>query len=41
MQTDSRLFRVQGASRRPLRSAVYRVATGLERRLEYEDRDDS
>jgi len=34
------LFRVRGASRRPLRCAVYKVATGLEVRLEYEDRDD-
>jgi len=34
------LFRVQGASKRPLRGAVYRVETGLELRLEYEDVED-
>jgi hypothetical protein len=34
------LFRVQGTSRRPVRCAVYRVETGLELRLEYEDRKD-
>lgn len=34
------LFRVQGASQRPLRCALYQVATGLELRLEYEDRED-
>jgi hypothetical protein len=34
------LFRVQGPSHRPLRCARYRVATGLELRFEYEDRDD-
>lgn len=33
-------FRVQGASKRPMRCAVYRVATGLELRLDYEDRED-
>src|SRR5919205_314878 len=31
-------FRVKGASGRPLRCAIYRVATGFELRLEYEDR---
>jgi hypothetical protein len=34
------LFRVEGASRRPMRCAVFRVETGRELRLEYEDRDD-
>ena len=34
------MFRVQGTTRRPLRCALYRVATGLELRLEYEDRRD-
>ncbi len=34
------LFRVKGASGRPMRCAVYRVQTGFELRLEYEDRDD-
>jgi hypothetical protein len=34
------LFRVQGASGRALRCATYRVVTGFELRLEYEDRDD-
>ena len=34
------LFRVRGATGRPLRCALYRVATGLELRFEYEDRDD-
>lgn len=36
----STLFRVVGASGRPLRCGVYRVATGHELRLEYEDRSD-
>jgi hypothetical protein len=30
----------RGATQRPLRCALYRVATGLELRLEYEDRTD-
>jgi hypothetical protein len=34
------LFRVQGASQRSMRCAVYRVSTGTELRLEYEDTDD-
>ena len=34
------LFRVLGITRRPLRCALYSVATGLELRLEYEDRAD-
>jgi hypothetical protein len=34
------LFRVRGASGRSLRCAVYRVETGRELRLEYEDRND-
>jgi hypothetical protein len=34
------LFRVEGASRRPMPCALYRVETGRELRLEYEDRDD-
>jgi hypothetical protein len=34
------LFRVRGASGRPLRCALYKVETGRELRLEYEDRDD-
>ena len=33
------LFRVRGATGRPLRCALYRVATGLELRFEYEGRD--
>jgi hypothetical protein len=33
-------FRVEGASRRPMRCAVYQVETGLELRFEYEDRED-
>ena len=33
------LFRVRGATGRPLRCALYRVATGFELRFEYEDRD--
>src|SRR5688572_14049813 len=33
-------FRVQGASKRPMRCCVYRVPTGVELRLEYEDRED-
>jgi hypothetical protein len=34
------LFRVRGATQRPLRCALYQAATGLELRLEYEDRTD-
>jgi len=34
------LFRVQGASGRAMRCAVYLVATGTELRLEYEDTAD-
>jgi hypothetical protein len=34
------LFRVQGTTRRPLRCALYHVETGLELRLEYENRGD-
>ena len=34
------LFRIRGASGRSLRCAVYRVETGRELRLEYEDRHD-
>jgi hypothetical protein len=34
------LFRLVGASQRPLRCATYDVATGIELRIEYEDRDD-
>lgn len=34
------LFRIVGSSQRPLRCAVYRVETGMELRLEYEDHDD-
>lgn len=34
------LFRVRGASGRALRCAVYRVATGTELRLEYENTED-
>ncbi len=33
-------FRMIGPSQRPLRCAVYQVATGHELRLEYEDRED-
>lgn len=33
-------FRLVGASKRPLRCASYRVANGIELRIEYEDRDD-
>jgi hypothetical protein len=33
-------FRVQGPMQRPLRCGVYRIGTGLELRLEYEDLDD-
>jgi hypothetical protein len=34
------LFRMRGASRRPLRCALYRIESGVELRLEYEDRAD-
>lgn len=34
------LFRLVGATGRPLRCATYRGVTGTELRLEYEDRDD-
>ncbi len=34
------VFRVRGASGRPLRAAVYRVETGLALRIEDEDRND-
>jgi hypothetical protein len=40
LEMVSVLFRVRGATQRPLRCALYRVATGLELRLEYEDRTD-
>jgi hypothetical protein len=40
LELVSTLFRVRGASRRPLRCALYKVETGLELRLEYEDRED-
>lgn len=40
LQLVRTLFRMRGASRRPLRCAVYQVATGHELRLEYEDRED-
>ena len=40
LQHVATLFRVKGASGRPLRCAVYLVATGTELRLEYEDTDD-
>jgi hypothetical protein len=34
------LFRLVGASQRPLRCATYEGPTGLELRIEYEDRED-
>ena len=40
LQHVATLFRMQGATKRPLRCAVYLVTTGTELRLEYEDNDD-
>jgi hypothetical protein len=40
LERTSTLFRMRGASQRPLRCALYRTDTGHELRLEYEDRDD-
>ena len=39
-ERTSTLFRVRGVSKRPLRCALYRVDSGYEPRLEYEDRVD-
>jgi hypothetical protein len=40
MELSAVLFRVAGPSKRPLRCATYRVETGIELRLEYEDDGD-
>lgn len=34
------LFRVLGGTGRPLRCAAYRITTGIDLRIEYEDRED-
>jgi hypothetical protein len=37
---EATLFRLVGPSQRPVRCATYRVTTGIELRIEYEDRED-